>query len=34
MRSILLHTIIETSTHAGQLDVARELADGQQYIVL
>jgi hypothetical protein len=34
LRSILLHNIIETSTHAGQLDVARELADGGQYVVL
>ena len=34
LRSILLHNIVETSTHAGQLDVARELADGGQHIVL
>lgn len=34
LRAILLHNIIETSTHAGQLDVVRELADGGQHIVL
>jgi hypothetical protein len=34
LRAILLHNIIETSTHAGQLDVVRELADGRQHIVL
>jgi len=34
VRSILLHNIVETSTHAGQLDVLRELADGGQHIVL
>ncbi len=34
LRSILLHNIVETSTHAGQLDVVRELADGGQHIVL
>ena len=34
VRSILLHVIVETATHAGQLDVVRELADGGQYIVL
>src|SRR6478735_5352971 len=33
LRSILLHNIVETSTHAGQLDVVRELADGRQHIV-
>jgi hypothetical protein len=34
LRSVLLHNIVETSTHAGQLDVVRELADGGQHIVL
>lgn len=34
LRAILLHVVVETATHAGQLDVARELADGAQYIVL
>ena len=26
--------IVETATHAGQLDAARELIDGRQYLVL
>lgn len=34
VRTIVLHVIIETSAHAGQLDAVRELADGGQYIVL
>lgn len=34
VRSIVLHMIVETSTHAGQLDAVRELADGGQHIVL
>ena len=34
LMSVLLHNIIETSTHAGQLDVVRELADGGQHVVL
>ena len=34
LRSILVHVIVETSTHAGHLDMARELLDGRQYIVL
>jgi len=34
LRTILLHNIVETSTHAGQLDVVRELTDGRQHIVL
>lgn len=34
VRSILVHVIVETSTHAGQLDVARELLDGGQHLVL
>lgn len=29
-----LHVIAETATHAGQLDVARELIDGRQRLVL
>lgn len=33
-RSVLLHVITETATHAGQLDAHRELLDGRQYIVL
>jgi len=34
VRTIVLHVIIETSAHAGQLDAVRELADGGQYIVV
>ena len=34
LREILLHVIAETATHAGHLDAARELIDGQQWIVL
>lgn len=36
-RSLLetvLHVITETATHAGHLDVARELVDGHQHLVL
>lgn len=34
LRSVLVHLLVETATHAGQLDAARELIDGKQYIVL
>lgn len=34
IRSVVVHVLVETATHAGQLDVARELADGHQYVVL
>ena len=34
VRSVMLHMIIETSTHAGHLDAARELLDGKQHLVL
>lgn len=34
LRSVLLHVIVETSVHAGHLDVVRELLDGRQWIVL
>ena len=34
LRTVLMHVIIETATHAGQLDAARELLDGKQYVVL
>ena len=33
VRSIMLHLIVETATHAGHLD-ARELLDGKQHLVL
>ncbi|WP_299447516.1 DinB family protein [uncultured Phycicoccus sp.] len=34
VRSIVLHVLVETATHAGHLDAARESLDGRQYIVL
>ncbi len=34
LRSVIVHVLVETATHAGHLDAARELIDGRQYIVL
>ncbi len=34
VRVIVLHMIIETATHAGHLDVAAELLDGRQHLVM
>lgn len=34
LRAVLVHVIVETATHAGHLDAARELLDGKQYLVL
>ncbi len=34
VREILLHVIVETACHAGQLDVVRELLDGRRWLVL
>lgn len=34
LREVLLHVLVETATHAGHLDVARELVDGGQRLVL
>ena len=34
VRGVVQHVVVETATHAGQLDAARELLDGRQYIVL
>ena len=34
VRSVMLHMIIETATHAGHLDATRELLDGTQHLVL
>jgi hypothetical protein len=31
---IVLHVTVETATHAGQLDIVREILDGRQYRVL
>ncbi|MEZ5201863.1 MAG: DUF664 domain-containing protein [Micropruina glycogenica] len=30
----VVHVLVETATHAGHLDAARELIDGTQYLVL
>ena len=34
LRQVLMHVIVETATHAGHLDIARELTDGGQRLVL
>lgn len=34
LRETLLHVIVETATHAGHLDAARELLDGRKWLVL
>jgi hypothetical protein len=34
LRSVILHMIGETATHAGHLDAARELLDGRQWVVV
>jgi len=34
LRTVLVHVLVETATHAGQLDAVRELLDGRQYLVL
>lgn len=34
VREIVLHAIVETAAHAGQLDVVRESVDGTQWLVL
>jgi hypothetical protein len=34
LRAVLMHVIVETATHAGHLDAARELLDGKQYLAL
>lgn len=34
LRSVLVHVLVETATHAGHVDAARELLDGRQYLVL
>jgi uncharacterized damage-inducible protein DinB len=33
LRDVILHVITETATHAGQMDVVRELSDGKQNMV-
>ena len=34
LREVLMHVIVETATHAGHLDICRELVDGGQRLVL
>ena len=34
VRQIVLHVITETATHAGHLDLVRELIDGRQWMTL
>ena len=34
LRAVILHVIVETATHAGHLDICRELVDGGQRLVL
>ena len=34
LRETVLHVMTETATHAGHLDVVRELVDGRQWMVL
>jgi uncharacterized damage-inducible protein DinB len=34
LREVMLHVLVETATHAGHLDVCRELGDGGQRLVL
>lgn len=34
LRQVILHVIVETATHAGHLDICRELVDGGQRLVL
>lgn len=34
VRDIALHVLAETACHAGQLDAARELLDGHQWLVI
>jgi Protein of unknown function (DUF664) len=34
LRTVLVHVLVETATHAGHLDAVRELLDGRQHLVL
>jgi Protein of unknown function (DUF664) len=34
LRTIVVHVLVETSIHAGQLDAVRELLDGHQHLVI
>ena len=33
LRAVIVHVIVETATHAGQLDAVRALIDGRPYVV-
>lgn len=34
LREVIVHVLVETATHAGHLDAARELIDGRTWLVL
>jgi hypothetical protein len=34
LRSVIIHVLVDTATHAGHLDIVRELIDGKQQLVL
>jgi hypothetical protein len=34
LRTVVVHVLVETATHAGHLDAVRELLDGRQYLVV
>lgn len=34
LRSVVVHVLVDTATHAGHLDAVRELIDGHQHLVL
>jgi uncharacterized damage-inducible protein DinB len=34
LREVMVHVIVETATHAGHLDICRELVDGGRHLVL
>jgi uncharacterized damage-inducible protein DinB len=34
LRTVLVHVLVETATHAGHLDAVRELLDGRQYLTI
>ena len=34
LRTVIVHMLVETATHAGHLDAVRELLDGRQYLVV
>ncbi|WP_091647392.1 DinB family protein [Micromonospora pallida] len=34
LTSVIVHVLVDTATHAGQLDIVREGIDGRQYLVV